>query len=145
MNRSADGMPRMLYVSGPTERYPITSLADYVRRVRNEKNLSLAQVSARSRGQISKTHINRIENGTGTRVSLIKLRALARGLGVSEDALVAVAQGKAPPAQTTTNEVELLSYFRQLSANHQEDVLVMLSALIKRVPANQIRRERVPL
>src|SRR5207244_9806304 len=84
---------RMLYVSGPTERYPITSLADYVRRVRNEKNLSLAQVSARSRGQISKTHINRIENGTGTRVSLIKLRALARGLGVSEDALVAVAQG----------------------------------------------------
>jgi transcriptional regulator with XRE-family HTH domain len=130
----------MLYVTDPIERYPITSLADYVRRIRHEKNLSLAQISARSRGQISKTHINRIENGTGTRVSLIKLRALARGLGVSEDALMAVAQGKAPPTQTTTNEVELLSYFRQLSTNLQEGVLVMLRALVKSIPANQIRR-----
>lgn len=135
----------MLYVSGPTERYPITSLADYVRRIRNEKDLSLAQVSAQSHGRIGKTHINRIENGTVNRVSLTKLRALALGLDVPEDDLIAVAQGKPPRTEATKNEAKLLSYFRQLSANHQEDVLVMLSALIKRVPANQIRRERVPL
>src|SRR5437667_2078032 len=120
MNRSADGMPRMLYVSGPTERYPITSLADYVRRVRNEKNLSLAQVSARSRGQISKTHINRIENGNVTKVSLLKLRALALGLDVAEDDLIAVAQGKLPLIDATKSEARLLSYFRQLAADRQE-------------------------
>src|SRR5437764_15043287 len=86
-------MPRMLYVSGPTDTYPITSLAEYVRRIRNEKDLSLAPMCAGSRGQISKTHINRIENGTVTRVSLIKLRALALGLGIPEDNLITAAQG----------------------------------------------------
>ena len=126
----------MLYMSGPTERYPITSLADYVRRVRNEKNLSLAQISTRSRGQISKTHINRIENGTGTRVSLIKLRALARGLGVPEDDLLEAAQGKSPRTDATKNEAKLLNCFRQLSRDRQEDVLVMLNALANRIPAN---------
>src|SRR5438132_927067 len=128
-------MPRMVYVSGPTERYPITSLADYVRRIRNEKDLSLAQICAGSRGQISKTHINRIENGTVARVSLIKLRALALGLGIPEDDLIAVAQGKPPRMEATKNEAKLLSYFRQLPANRQEDVLVMLHALAKRIPA----------
>src|SRR5947208_12700072 len=96
MNRSADGMPLMLYVSSPTESCPITYLADYVRRIRNENSLSLAEVSTRSRGRISKTHINRIENGSVSRVSLLKLRALARGLSVPEDELIAVAQGKSP-------------------------------------------------
>jgi transcriptional regulator with XRE-family HTH domain len=122
----------MLYVSGPTERYPITSLADYVRRIRNEKNLSLAQVSSRSRGRIGKTHINRIENGAVARVSLVKLRALASGLGVPEDELLAIAQGKLPRIDARGNEERLLNYFRQLSLKHQEDVMVMLDALVKR-------------
>lgn len=126
----------MVYVSGPTERCPITYLADYVRRIRNKKNLSLAEVSARSRGQIGKTHINRIENGTVTRVSLLKLRALARGLDVPEDELIGVAQGKAPVIGAPANEGNLLNYFRQLSSDRQEDVLVMLRALAKRIPAN---------
>ena len=130
----------MVYVSGPTERYPITSLADYVRRIRNEKDLSLAQVSAQSHGRIGKTHINRIENGTVNRVSLTKLRALALGLGIPEDDLIAVAQGKPQRTEATKNETKLLSYFRQLSANRQEDVLVTLRALVKGMPANQIRR-----
>jgi transcriptional regulator with XRE-family HTH domain len=124
----------MLYVSGPTERYPIASLADYVRRIRNEKNLSLAQVSSRSHGRIGKTHINRIENGTVNRVSLLKLRALARGLDVPEDDLIAVAQGKPPRTEVTKNEAKLLSYFRQLSSDRREDVLVMLHALARRLP-----------
>ena len=127
----------MLYVPGPTERHPITSLADFVRCVRNEKNLSLAQVSARSNGRIGKTHINRIENGTVDRVSLLKLRALALGLGVSEDELIAVAQGKPRRTQATNNEATLLSYFRQLSAESQEAVLAMMSALAERIPANK--------
>ena len=133
-------MPRMLYVSGPIERYPITSLADYVRRIRNEKNLSLAQVSSRSHARIGKTHINRIENGTVNRVSLLKLRALALGLDVPEDDLIAVAQGKPPRTNATKNEAKLLSYFRQLSADRQEDVLVMLHALAKHIPGNKTSR-----
>lgn len=132
----------MLYVSSPDERHPITSLADYVRRIRNEKNFSLAQVSARSHGRIGKTHINRIENGTVGRVSLLKLRALALGLDVSEDDLIAVAQGKPPPTHATKNEAKLLSHFRQLSAAHHEDVLVMLQALAKRISAKANKRSQ---
>ena len=123
----------MLYIPGPTERCPITYLADYVRRIRNEKNLSLAEVSARSHGQIGKTHINRIENGTVTRVSLLKLRALARGLDVPEDELIGVAQGKKPGTGALANEGALLDYFRKLSPDRQQDVLLMLSALAKSV------------
>ena len=123
----------MLYVPGPIERHPITSLADYVRCVRNKKNLSLAQISARSHGRIGKTHINRIENGTVGRVSLIKLRALARGLDVPEDDLIAVARGKPPRTGTTRIEADLLACFRQLSDERQQDVVVMLQALASRL------------
>jgi transcriptional regulator with XRE-family HTH domain len=94
-----------------------------------EKNLSLANVSARSRGQIGKTHVNRIENGTVTRVSLSKLRALAHGLSVPVDEILAAAQGKFPSAQIQNEETKLLNCFRQLSLNRQKDVLLMVSAL----------------
>ncbi len=73
-------------------------------------------------------------------MSLIKLRALARGLGVSEDELIAMAQGKLPQTEATKNEAKLLSYFRQLSAAYQEDVLVMLQALARRIPAKANKR-----
>jgi transcriptional regulator with XRE-family HTH domain len=132
----------MVYVSGPTEKHSITSLADYVRSVRNEKNLSLTQVSSRSHGGIGKTHINRIENGTVVRVSLMKLQALALGLDVPEDDLIAVAQGKPPLNHATQNERELLSYFRQLSAAHKEDVLGTVQALTKRVSAKANKRSQ---
>lgn len=72
------------------------SLADYVRRIRNEKGLSLVDVSARSGGAVGRTHINRIENGFTTNPSPRKLRALAVGLGVPEEELFAVARGRMP-------------------------------------------------
>jgi len=126
----------MVNVSNPTEDCPVSYLADYVRRVRNEKHFSLSEVSARSRGRISKTHTNRIENGSVTRVSLLKLRALARGLSIPEDELIAVAQGKSPGTDANVNEKTLLNHFRQLSPTRQKDVLVMLRALVESLPAN---------
>ncbi len=134
----------MVKVSNPTEDCPVSCLADYVRSVRNEKNLSLAEVSARSRGRISKTHINRIENGTVSRVSLLKLGALSRGLDVPEDELIAAAQGKATGVEPPANEVELLGYFHQLSRDRQQDVLFILRALAERMPASEPRAERHP-
>lgn len=133
MNRSANGMTRMVYVAASNEGGPTLSLADYVRHTRLEKDLSLADVSARSRGQIGKTHINRIENGIVTRVSISKVSALALGLGVPVDELLAVAQGKFP-GDDQRNELRLLSYFRQLSPERQEDFVVMLRALVERIP-----------
>jgi transcriptional regulator with XRE-family HTH domain len=74
--------------------HPKEILADYVRRLRLEKGLSLADVSLRSSGRIGKTHINRIENGLVTNPGVEALRALAKGLGVPEEEIFAVARGK---------------------------------------------------
>lgn len=122
----------MINISNPTEICPVSCLADYVRRVRNEKDFSLTEVSARSGGRISKTHINRIENGAVSRVSLLKLRALARGLDASEDELIAAAQGKPPGRGAPVNERKLLDYFGELSPDRQEHFLAILQAIAKR-------------
>lgn len=133
-------MGYMVHVSSLTEICPVSCLADYVRRVRNEKRFSLSEVSARSRGRISKTHINRIENGTVSRVSLLKLGALSRGLDVPEDELIAAAQGRSPEVEPRANEAELLDHFRQLSRDRQQEVLFILRMLVKRFPANDEHR-----
>src|SRR4051812_106443 len=70
------------------------TLADYVRRVRTEKALSLEDVSKMSGGRIGRSHINRIENGLSTSPSPQRLQALAKGLGVSEEEVFAAARGK---------------------------------------------------
>jgi transcriptional regulator with XRE-family HTH domain len=75
------------------------SLAEYVRRIRTEKKLSLTDVERLSRKQITNGYVSRIENGFVPKVSLPKLRALARGLGVDEKELIAIAGGDAPESE----------------------------------------------
>jgi transcriptional regulator with XRE-family HTH domain len=123
----------MVYGSARFESNPVLSLADFVRRTRLEKNLSLQDVSVRSRRQIGKTHINRIENGRVSRVSLSKLRALSLGLAVSVDEILAAAQGNSSDAGASTNEATLLNYFRQLSTDQQKDLLTIVRALAERI------------
>jgi transcriptional regulator with XRE-family HTH domain len=132
MNRTAERPEDVLHQSSRKQKSVAGSLPDYVRRLRHERNLSLAVVSARSRGKIGKTHINRIENGLVSSVSLIKLRALALGLGVPDDEIIAVAQGKFPDIGAEADEARLLIYYRQLSRERQLDVLEMLRALANR-------------
>jgi transcriptional regulator with XRE-family HTH domain len=70
------------------------TLAEYVKRVRAGKGYSLAEVSRRSGHQIANSHISRIENGYSTNITSEKLSALAKGLGVPEEEIFAVARGK---------------------------------------------------
>lgn len=71
-------------------------LADYVRRIRAEKKLSLNDVTRQSGNLISRGYISQIENRYIVSVTANKLQALAKGLGVSEDEIFAVARGKDP-------------------------------------------------
>lgn len=73
----------------------LETLADFVRRVREEKRLSLNDVQQQSGNKIANSYVSRIENGIVTNVTPQKLSALAKGLGVSEDEVFAVARGKA--------------------------------------------------
>ena len=136
MNRTAKRPGDVLHLSTRKQRSVANSLPDYVRRVRHERNLSLTAVSARSGGKIGKTHINRIENGLVRDVSLPKLRALAKGLGVPEDELLAVVRGKFPSTHSKAEEARLLNCFRHLSPDRRQDILKMLRALVEDAPAS---------
>ena len=63
MNHSAKRAADVLRLATLKRGSVADTLPDYARRLRHERNLSLAVVSARSGGKIGKTRINRIENG----------------------------------------------------------------------------------
>lgn len=117
------------------------SLADYVRRLRGEKRLSLAEVSQLSGGHITRSHISRIENGELTNIGLDKLRALAKGLGISEDEIFAVARGKSISGDLQLDESMLLEYFRVLPQESREILLAYAEMMSARTSA---KGRRVP-
>lgn len=110
------------------------TLGDYVRRIRNEKRLSLRDVSSRSGGQIANSHISRIESGEARGVSVDKLRALAKGLGIPEDEIFAVARGKSVSGDLQLEESKLLEYFRVLTPANREILLAYAEMMSLRTP-----------
>jgi transcriptional regulator with XRE-family HTH domain len=78
----------------------LESLADFVKRIRREKDLSTTDVELRSRRGgakgISNGYISQIENNYIQNVSPEKLKALAIGLGEPEETIFAVARGTNP-------------------------------------------------
>ena len=103
------------------------TLGDYVRRVRKEKRLTLADVSRRSARvgkRISRSYINRIENDPKRKITADRLNALAHGLGVPVGELVARVMGKIPA--NDPDELRLLARFRELSPQRQADVLKII-------------------
>jgi len=101
-----------------------------VRKARRDADLSLVEVSQRSGGQISDGHVSRIENGFVRNVKPNKLRALARGLGMSEAVLAAAAMGHAL-SEPDALEQRLLETYRRLPKGYQED-LMRISSMLER-------------
>jgi len=81
------------------------TLAEFVRRVRIDKNLSAGDVSRRALGEISDTYVNRIENGLVKNASPEKLKALSKGLGISEDEVFRVARGLSAEKPSDVREI----------------------------------------
>lgn len=76
------------------------SLDKYVRRVIKNKGLSLMEVSRRARGGISDSYLCSITKGNFGSLTVGKLKALAEGLGVPEQEVLAVACGSEPARDT---------------------------------------------
>lgn len=79
---------------------PTEDFGDFIRRIRRQKNLSCADVSrqsARFGKRIAGSYVNRIENNFILRPSADRLIALAHGLGVPVEELLARAAGLNPP------------------------------------------------
>jgi len=104
---------------------PTENFGDFVRRIRREKDLSCADVSrqsARFGKRIAGSYVNRLENNSHLRPSVDRLRALAYGLGVPVEELLARA-ADLTPSRTSYDELNLLTRFRELSPERKEDVL----------------------
>jgi transcriptional regulator with XRE-family HTH domain len=71
------------------------SLSDYVRRIKHTKNLTLNQIEKNSKGEISKGYVHDIIKEKVTNPSVAKLQALAKGLNVEANEIIAIARGKA--------------------------------------------------
>lgn len=104
-------------------------LGDFVRRIRHEKGLSLKDVSrqsARFGPGIAASYINRIENEPTRKPTAERLKALAHGLGVPVEELLARAVNQVRPTGAESDELRLLTRFRELPANRKADVLKLV-------------------
>ena len=105
------------------------SLGAFVRRIRTEKNLSCADVekrSARFGKRIAGSYVNRIENDPRVRPTADRIRALANGLGVPVPELLARAFGIASFGERSSEELCLITRYRDLSRERKEDVLKLV-------------------
>lgn len=72
------------------------TLAEFIKTERKKRKLSAVDIERNSGGAISDSYISRIENGEVTNVSVEKLDALAKGLGVSDEDVYRAARGLPP-------------------------------------------------
>ncbi|MGA9771144.1 MAG: hypothetical protein WBV94_19075 [Blastocatellia bacterium] len=76
------------------DKYPkIETLSQYVKRILEEKQITMKSVQERSAGRIGDAYIGSIVNGSAKNLSVDKLKALAVGLGEPEDDVFKVARG----------------------------------------------------
>jgi transcriptional regulator with XRE-family HTH domain len=104
-------------------------LGDFVRRIRKEKSLSLEAVSkqsARFGKRITASYINRIENEPTRKATTDRLTALANGLGIPAQELLARAAGLVAPGGKSEDEIHLLTRYKELSPGRKADVLKLV-------------------
>lgn len=102
-------------------------LGDFVRRIRNQKGLSLAKVSKNSAvfgPRISASYINRIETDPKRRPTVGTLTALAHGLGIPVEELLA--HSVKHMGRDEADEISLVTRFRELSPKRKSDVWAII-------------------
>ena len=126
------------------------TLAQYVARIIKEKDLKHHEVKELSGGRITDGYVRGIMTGKASNPSVDKLKALAQGLGVSEDEIFRVARGLPPESNGKTKGqeadyqvildlmvasrknrtlAELLSEASRLSLKSQEEAVKLLKYL----------------
>lgn len=82
------------------------TLAQYVTRIIKEKDLTHQEVRRLARGKITDGYVRGLMTGKARNPSVDKLKALAVGLGVSEDEIFRVARGLPFDADGKSQEQE---------------------------------------
>ena len=105
-------------------------LGEFVKKIRSAKNLSVEAVREKSGGKISGSYVNKIEN-ENVNVTTPKLKALAKGLGVTEAEIFAVARGIDVEEKAIANERfgNIAEGYALLSDQERENIEPLLSAI----------------
>src|SRR6185295_7420563 len=106
-------------------------LGDFIQRTRQEKSLSCKDVekqSARFGKPIAGSYVNRIENNPALKPTGVALKALAYGLGVPPVEVFLRAVGLIDSGGKS-EEIQLLSRFKELSQEKRGFVLEMINVL----------------
>lgn len=100
------------------------TLGDAVKRIREDKKLSLEMVRKQSGRALATSYISRIENNQVDfpAISVGKLSSLAKGLGVPVTELFDLICGR-PELEISPAERQIMTYIRDLPPERQEDVL----------------------
>jgi transcriptional regulator with XRE-family HTH domain len=120
------------------------SLCKYVRRILKEKKLLLSEVNQRSGGLISESYISSITKGKVGDLTVGKLLALARGLGVAEEEIIAVASGAMSKDDYRFQESEFAMLFysyREFSDEDKREVFMLLKLVEREIEWRRARQE----
>ena len=114
------------------------SLAEFIRRIISEENLTQRQLVERAEQsgfKITQSYISQILSGTANNVTIEKLQALAAGLNRQEEELFNVARGGKTDdrVQLDGRISSLLVKFRQLSDQDLNEMTILLNALDREI------------
>ena len=97
----------------PNNARQIEDLSGLVKRLMAEKRLSLRQVAARSQGGITQGYVGGIVKGRYRNLTVDKVKALAKGLGIDEEELFTVLRTR-PADKSASISPDLTYYVRIL-------------------------------
>lgn len=105
-------------------------LGEFIKKTRSAKNLSVEAVREKSGGNISGSYVNKIEN-ENVNVTPPKLKALAKGLGVTEAEIFAIARGAETDEKAIAYErfAWIAEGYALLSVRERENIEPLLSAI----------------
>lgn len=121
------------------------TLSDYVRLKLIEKDLTTRDVQERSSSggeKITQSYVSQIVSGTAKNLTLTKLRALARGLGVPIEEVISKAYGETYQDDIAFAEsrfADAYYKFEGLSEEHKQSIIYLLEILEREI--ERLRKE----
>ena len=102
------------------------NLRDYLRTVMKQKGLSVPEIAERSGNTIKPSYIFDILKGKTQYISVDKLNALAKGLGIDQVELFKIASGYTPSPDPASELTAILRIIIGMSPKERTALLVYL-------------------
>jgi hypothetical protein len=129
----------------------LQALADFVQREMDRQNLSTHDVSRRAQGAITHATVWNIQNKVSKEVKSTTLAALAKGLGVTEEAIRSIVYGEKPPITFERFIAELQALgvedfnaakgWKKLTSADMEEVLAVARSTVKAMVEQKLKQK----